>query len=135
MDRGEFLDLVGIVKTLPGAISIQFATYVGYKTAGFFGIVSAVLGNILPPAIFILPALFLYNKHKDIVWVRNGFNMVKVAIAAMVVMTILKIIDYRLIINIKGFIVLISTILLFLLTRLHPAFILIAAYIFGALYG
>lgn len=133
MDKGEFLNILGMVKVLPGAISVQFATYVGYKIAGFLGAVSAILGNILPPAIFISLALRFYNK--DIQWVKNGFDMVKVTIAVMVVMTILKIIDYRLIANIKGFIVLISTILLFLLTKIHPAFIIIAAYIFGALYG
>jgi len=34
LDKPEFLEVLGIVKIFPGAISIKFATYTGYKVAG-----------------------------------------------------------------------------------------------------
>lgn len=135
LERGDFLNIMGIVRMLPGAISVQFATYVGYKVAGLMGAICAILGNTLPPALFILPALYLYNKHKDIIWLKNGFDMVKVAISALIIIVVLKTIDYKLIINPKGLIILVATILLFLLTKIHPAFIIAGAYMFGVLYG
>lgn len=134
VDKGDFLNIIGMVRMLPGAISVQFATYVGYKVAGPIGAVSAILGNTLPPALFVLPALYLYNKHRDISWVKNGFDMVKVAISAMIIIVVLKTIDYKLIISLKGLIILTATVLLFLLTKIHPAFLIAGAYLFGVLY-
>ncbi|MHC4654943.1 MAG: chromate transporter [Planctomycetota bacterium] len=34
LDKTDFLEVVGITKMFPGAISIKFATYTGYKPAG-----------------------------------------------------------------------------------------------------
>jgi chromate transporter len=32
LEKQEFLEVVGMSKVLPGAISIKFATYTGYKS-------------------------------------------------------------------------------------------------------
>jgi hypothetical protein len=45
--KAEFLEILGIVKVFPGAISIKFATYTGYKVAGVPGAIVANFANIL----------------------------------------------------------------------------------------
>lgn len=54
LNHDEFLKVLGMVEIIPGAISIKFATYTGYKTAGIIGALVANIGNLLPPAILIL---------------------------------------------------------------------------------
>lgn len=54
LNHDEFLNVLGMVEIIPGAISIKFATYTGYKTAGILGAAIANIGNLLPPAILIL---------------------------------------------------------------------------------
>ena len=46
-------DIVVIAESTPGAIAVNTATYVGYKTAGVLGSVFATLGCILPSLIVI----------------------------------------------------------------------------------
>jgi chromate transporter len=33
LDKPEFLEVLGLVSALPGAVSVKFATYTGYKFA------------------------------------------------------------------------------------------------------
>ena len=37
LTKEEFLEVLGVVKIFPGAISIKFATYTGYKWPGYRG--------------------------------------------------------------------------------------------------
>ena len=58
LTKEEFLEVLGVVKIFPGAISIKFATYTGYKVAGIPGAVVANIGNLLPPVVLILLATY-----------------------------------------------------------------------------
>ncbi len=53
IDEEKMLDLVAIAQSAPGAIAVNGAIVVGYKIAGFPGIVCAVFGAILPPFLII----------------------------------------------------------------------------------
>ena len=47
LTKEEFLEVLGVVQIFPGAISIKFATYTGYKMAGVPGAIMANIGNLL----------------------------------------------------------------------------------------
>ncbi|MDP6685556.1 MAG: chromate transporter, partial [Candidatus Omnitrophota bacterium] len=64
--KSEFLDVLGVSKIFPGAISVKFATYTGYKIAGVPGAILENLGNVLGPASLIIFASALYAKYKDL---------------------------------------------------------------------
>lgn len=54
LTKDEFLKVLGMVEVFPGAISIKFATYRGFKSAGILGVIVANLGNLFTPALLIL---------------------------------------------------------------------------------
>ena len=54
LSKPEFLDVLGVAKLFPGAISIKYATYTGYKMGGIPGAIVANVGNLLAPAILAL---------------------------------------------------------------------------------
>ncbi len=56
----EYLTVLGFSEVAPGAISIKFATYTGYKIAGVWGILVANLANSLSPIIITTLAVVLY---------------------------------------------------------------------------
>ncbi len=74
LNESEFLDVAGITKLFPGAISIKFATYTGYKVAGIPGTIIANLANLLPPVFFVMVASLLYSRYKDIPFIKAGFD-------------------------------------------------------------
>lgn len=56
----EILDIIAIAESTPGPIAINSATFVGYKTAGFFGAVFATAGVVMPAfLVILLVSLFL----------------------------------------------------------------------------
>jgi len=42
----ELMNILSITGFVPGAISIKFATYTGYKMAGILGVLAANSGNL-----------------------------------------------------------------------------------------
>lgn len=52
--QDEFLKVLGASQAIPGAISIKFATYIGYKEAGLLGVVISIIGSLIVPIAAIL---------------------------------------------------------------------------------
>jgi len=68
----EMLDLTALAQSSPGAIAVNAAILVGWKTAGFAGMIAAVLGTIIPPMVIIsvislFYAAFAANKYVALV--------------------------------------------------------------------
>ena len=55
----EMLDMTALAQSSPGAIAVNAAILMGWNTAGFAGMVVAVLGTVLPP-ILILSVISLF---------------------------------------------------------------------------
>ena len=60
IDEQEMLDLVALAQSSPGAIAVNAAILVGWRVCGFAGMLTAVLGTILPPMI-ILSVISLFS--------------------------------------------------------------------------
>lgn len=59
LDEEEMLDLTAMAQSSPGAIAVNAAILVGWRVAGFAGMVTAVIGTILPPmAVITLVSVF-----------------------------------------------------------------------------
>ena len=59
IDEGEMLDMTALAQSSPGAIAVNAAIQVGWKIAGFPGMIAAVLGTVIPPmAILSVISLF-----------------------------------------------------------------------------
>ncbi len=133
LDKPEFLDVVGIARMFPGAISIKFATYTGYKVAGVPGAIVANIANLLPPVLFIMLASLLYSRYKDIPFVKAGLEMVQYAVFAMIIAVAVQLVDKSHIFQLKYVVIIAGTFALFLCTKLHPALIIIGVGALGAI--
>lgn len=133
LDRPEFLEVLGIVRVLPGAISIKFATYTGYKVAGVPGAVVANIANLLPAVLFMVVAMLVYSKYKNIAIVKAGLEMIQYAVFAMLIVIAIQLVDKTQVFHLKYLFVVIASFVLFFLTKMHPAFIIIGAALYGML--
>lgn len=85
LTKEEFIKVLGMVEIFPGAISIKYASYTGYKVAGIPGIIAANLGNMLMPAVLITGAYFFYSRFEHNVYVRKAFEGIKFIIIGMII--------------------------------------------------
>jgi len=134
LTKEEFLEVLGMVKVFPGAISVKYATYTGYKIAGVWGLIAANFGNLLAPILLVVFASFLYTKYKDLPSVRGAFNMIQIAAFAMIISVAFQLIDGIQLMQWRNILVILICLSLLTITKIHPAWIIIGAGIIGAVF-
>lgn len=65
IEENEMLDLVAIAQSAPGPIAINGAIVIGYKLAGMTGVITAIIGTIIPPFLIISLISICYNAFRD----------------------------------------------------------------------
>lgn len=132
LTKEEFIDILGIVKIFPGAISIKYATYTGNKIAGVFGIIAANLGNLLGPIILIIFVSTFYHRYKNLAPVKGAFDMIQCALFAMIIAVAFRIVDIGQLVQFRSILIVVISFILFIYTKVNPAFIIVGAGIIGA---
>lgn len=131
LTKEEFLDVLAMVKIFPGAISIKYATYTGYKMAHTPGVIAANLGNFLCPALLIILATSVYAKYRDAPVVKAAFDMIQLAIFAMLIAIAFQLVGPGRLLHMRSFVIAISAFLLFTFANVHPAIIIVLAGLLG----
>lgn len=80
----EFIDILAVSQSSPGAIAANAAVLVGHHVAGAPGGVVALLGVTLPSFLAILAIATVFYRYRDLPIVLAAFKAVRPAIAAMV---------------------------------------------------
>lgn len=131
LTKTEFLQILGLVQVLPGAISTKYASYTGYKLAGIAGFISANLGNLIAPASFILIFVYLYKEYRQLPWVDPAFKMVNIAVAALLFAIAFRLIDWQSFFKLGNLVVALAVFGLFLFWKIHPAILIVLAALLG----
>lgn len=90
IDDEEFMDIVALSQTIPGALIINSSTYLGYRLFGFSGAVVACLGSMLPAVIIILLVAIFFNQIKDNEMVETIFKGVRPAVVSLILYSVIK---------------------------------------------
>lgn len=80
----NILDIITIAESTPGPISVNAATFVGYKLYGILGAFLATLGLILPSFIIILIISSVLKEFQDIQIIKYAFDGIKIGVLALV---------------------------------------------------
>lgn len=63
--QNEFADIVAVSQMTPGPIGINAATFIGIRTAGIFGGITASIGMILPSLILVIIVAHVMDRFKE----------------------------------------------------------------------
>lgn len=122
LTNDEFLKVLSMVEIIPGAISIKFATYTGYKVAGIPGIIAANLGNLTAPVILISLAAYFYSYIENHEYIRNALDGVKFAILGMILAFVYQY-TFKINADWPGLIFLAAGFILTIFFRMNPVYI------------
>ena len=73
----EMLDMTALAQSSPGAIAVNAAILVGWRAAGFAGMLAAVLGTVIPPMVILsVISLFyrLFAENRYLAWALRGMQ-------------------------------------------------------------
>jgi len=85
LSREEFLDLLGVVNLIPGPTSTELAIFIGYRRAGWMGLVLGGVCFLLPAALIVSAIAWAYLKFGKLSEIRGLLYGVKPIIIAVVV--------------------------------------------------
>ena len=86
----EILEVVAIAESTPGPIAINSATFVGYKTCGFWGSFACTLGVVLPSFLIILCISGILEIVKDYRAVKYAFMGIRAGVLALILKALIK---------------------------------------------
>lgn len=124
LSRREFMDAVAVSQTVPGAVSINIAIFVGYKVARYRGAFIAIAGLAIPSFLIIVAVASLLLHFFEIPLIVAFFKGAAGAVVALLVQV--TIVFSREIFKQKlSFLLTGIALILCLWLRLHPIFIII----------
>lgn len=85
MTEEQFVEAVGFSNVLPGSEALKLAMFVGYAAGGLPGVMSALLGAILPPTVLMLLVSALLQKFQHEDWLAGFVAGMSPAVAALIV--------------------------------------------------
>lgn len=80
----EFLDQVALSQAMPGVFAVNMATMTGYRLRGVWGAVTAIVGNIMMPILFILALALFFSVFREEPLVERIFMGLRPAVVALI---------------------------------------------------
>lgn len=132
MGSKEIADLFSVAQSIPGAIAINSATFIGLRIAGIRGAIFAMMAMIIPTFIITVALSLLFMQVKDNPKIEAAFIAIRPAVVAMIIFAAIKY-GRKVLTDITSALILILTVVLLLFgpTHMHPILILTG----GALIG
>ena len=130
MTEKEILDYYAVGQCTPGVIAVNTATFIGYKLRGIIGGIVATLGVIFPSIVIILIIATFLQNFADLAIVQSAFAGIRVAVVALIITTVVKLIKS----SIKDYLGVIIAIIAFVISAfigLSPVYVVIAAALTG----
>lgn len=80
----EMLDMTALAQSAPGPIAVNAAILVGRRIAGIPGMLSAVLGTLIPPVVIIGVISLIYAQFASNEWVKAALTGMSCGVAAVI---------------------------------------------------
>jgi chromate transporter len=84
----EMIDYYALGQSIPGIISMNTSTLIGYRKRGIPGAVFAAAGMATPSLVVIMLISAFFIHHLDHIWVQKAFSGIRAAVVAMIVMAV-----------------------------------------------
>lgn len=84
LTKDEFLDMLAIAESTPGPIAINSATFIGYKTAKFFGALAATIGVCIPSFVIIYVISLFFDQFLSLTVVEYAFKGIQACVVYLI---------------------------------------------------
>ncbi|HBN95723.1 MAG TPA: chromate transporter [Firmicutes bacterium] len=89
-EREEILDIFALAQSVPGAIAVNTAVFIGLRLHGFWGGLAALFGVITPSIAIILIIAQLFSQFQSNLHLSRAFSGVKAAVVGLIAAAALR---------------------------------------------
>lgn len=130
VEREEITDILAVSQSIPGAIAINSASFIGFKTSGRIGALAATFGVILPSFCIIAIIAAFFSKFGDNLIVKYLFAGIRPAVVALIAFAVYGV-GKTSIKDKTGLVVAIIALVLVIAFDIHAIFVIIGGAVFG----
>lgn len=130
LSKDEFVDVIVVSQTFPGALAVNSCTFIGYKLGGPLGAVLGLLGVVLPSFIIILIIAIFFSKFRNLYVVELVFKGINAAVPLLILVgvnSISKVVSK----TTKNIIIIAITIGAILIFDVNPIYIILVSGLYG----
>ncbi|HHV17971.1 MAG TPA: chromate transporter [Thermoanaerobacterales bacterium] len=120
----EVVDVFAVAQSMPGAIAINSATFIGYKISGKIGAIIATTGVVLPSFLIITLIAIFFSRFQDAVVVKSVFSGIRPAIVGLISTAAIKVAKAS-IVDKTGIMLAILSIVLVVILDIQAVFIIL----------
>lgn len=126
----EVTDLFALAGSIPGAIAINSATFIGYRIAGIPGAMAATIGVMVPTFFIIVTLSVFYLFFNDHPKVEAAFEGIRPAVVALIVFAASKM-RKGAVVDKTTFSIAACALFLLLFVKLHPVLVIVTGAVSG----
>ncbi|MCR1971893.1 chromate transporter [Clostridium cochlearium] len=129
----EFRDIIGISQMTPGPVSINSATFVGYKIGGVLGSLCATLGVVTVSFTLVFIVSHYLIKFKESKIVKSALLGMRPTLIGLIISAVLSL-SKGVYSDIKSIVIVLITLGLLLWDKIHPIIIIIISAVMGIIF-
>jgi chromate transporter len=90
MTEERFVEAVGFSNVLPGSEALKLAMFVGFAAGGIPGVLTALLGAVLPPTVMMLLLAAVLQRFQHEEWLGGFVAGMSPAVAALIIVVAIE---------------------------------------------
>ena len=114
LSKEEFVDILVVAQSLPGALAVNTSVFLGYKISGIFGAITALLAVVLPSFFIILLIAMFFMQFRSNYYVNAAFKGITAAVPILVLIII--------------------SLVVLMFFDIHPVIVIIISGVYGAIF-
>lgn len=133
LEKEEFMDVLVVSQSLPGALAVNCSIFLGYKIGGLIGAIMALLAVILPSFIIIIIIAAFFMQFRNNYYVNAAFKGITAAVPMLVLVGAISL-SKGLEKSIRTIVTIIVALIALTLFDIHPIIVIIVSAIYGVIF-
>ncbi|RNC29075.1 MAG: putative chromate transport protein [Candidatus Dichloromethanomonas elyunquensis] len=126
----QMADGIAISSALPGPIATLLAGFVGYHVSGWFGVLVALLGTVVPTTLIVILLSNILMKHINSPSLKGMLKAVRPVVVVLIAKASLDM-GINSFLNIYTWTIAVITAIAVIKYKIHPAFLIMFSMVFG----
>ena len=133
IEKEEFMDILVVSQSLPGALAVNCSIFLGYKIGGILGGCMALLAVILPSFLIILLIAAFFMQFRNNYYVNAAFMGINAAVPLLVLVGAISL-GKGLEKNTRTIAIIIIALIALTFFNIHPVIVIITSAIYGVVF-
>ena len=133
LEKEEFLDILAISQSFPGALAVNSSIFIGYKIGGILGGVLALLGVVLPSFFIILIVAMFFQQFRNNPTVELVFKGISAAVPMLVLVAVVSL-SKSVNKNLMNLVIILFTVIAIYSFKIHPIIVILFSVLYGLIF-